>query len=47
MTSLEKSKEQYLIDVDSMAKKSRYGFFSILPSYTAGITAFGQKSSKT
>ena len=35
---------QYFQDADLMATKSRFGFFSILPSHTAGITDYAQKT---
>jgi hypothetical protein len=43
ISSLEKSRIQYTADADSMATKSRFGFFSIPPSHTAGITDYAQK----
>lgn len=38
MEKQSKIKDQYAADVEAMASKSRFGYFSILPSHTAGIT---------
>ena len=38
MTKVEKVKEQYVTDVEAMSSKSRFGYFSLLPSHTAAIT---------
>jgi hypothetical protein len=37
MSKIEDLKQEYLKDTDLMASKSRFGFFSILPSAAAGI----------
>lgn len=36
--SIEKLRQKYIADADQMATKSRYGYFSILPSHTTAIT---------
>jgi hypothetical protein len=36
-------KKKYLDDAETMGSKSRFGYFSILPSATAGENAFEQK----
>lgn len=43
MTENQQIKIQYVKDADLMATKSRFGFFSILPSHTAAITDYSQK----
>lgn len=42
MSKIEKIKEKYAADADAMASKSRFGFFSVLPSHTAAHTDFAQ-----
>jgi hypothetical protein len=43
MSEIEALRKKYIDDSDKMSKKSRYGFFSLPPSATAGHTAFFQK----
>ncbi len=40
MTKVEKIKEKYVADVELMSSKSRFGYFSLLPSHTAAHTDF-------
>ena len=40
---MDKLRQTYQDQVESMATKSRFGFFSVLPSHTAGITDFASK----
>ena len=44
--TMDKLRKTYNEQVESMATKSRFGFFSILPSHTAGITDFAIKPCK-
>lgn len=39
MSKIEDLKQEYLKDTDLMASKSRFGFFSILPNASAGISS--------
>ena len=43
MPKIEELQTKYLQDADSIASKSRLGFFSLPPSATAGHTEFQQK----
>lgn len=43
---MDKLRQTYTEQVESMATKSRFGFFSVLPSHTAGITDFASKPCK-
>ena len=36
----DKLREKYVTDADAMASKSRFGYFSMLPSHTAAHTDF-------
>lgn len=45
MPKMEELKSQYLKDVDMMSSKPRFGFFSILPTATAGISTLETKQS--
>lgn len=47
MPKTEDIKAKYLQDADAMGSKSRFGFFSIPPCATAGVTAFEQKKGKS
>ena len=38
MSSIDKLKQQYVKDAELMASKSRFGYFSLLPSHTAAVT---------
>jgi hypothetical protein len=38
MSTADKLKERYIADTEMMASKSRFGYFSLLPSHTAAIT---------
>lgn len=38
MSKIDKLKETYVADAELMASKSRFGYFSLLPSHTAAIT---------
>jgi hypothetical protein len=38
MSKVDKLKETYIADAEMMASKSRFGYFSLLPSHTAAIT---------
>ena len=38
MSKIDKLKEKYIEDTEMMASKSRFGYFSLLPSHTAAIT---------
>jgi hypothetical protein len=38
MSTTDKVKERYIADTEMMASKSRFGYFSLLPSHTAAIT---------
>lgn len=40
---MEKLRKTYLEQADSIATKPRFGFFSIPPSHTAGITDFARR----
>lgn len=40
MNKNEKIKEKYLSDTEAMASKSRFGYFSLLPSHTAAHNEF-------
>lgn len=42
MNNTDKLKEKYVVDADAMASKSRFGYFSLLPSHTAAHTDFPQ-----
>ena len=45
MSKIEKIKEKYAEDAELMASKSRFGYFSLLPSHTAARTdTSGQQS---
>lgn len=37
-SSVDKLKQQYVKDAELMASKSRFGYFSLLPSHTAAVT---------
>ena len=41
-SKIEQIKEKYAVDADAMASKSRFGYFSMLPSHTAAHTDFAQ-----
>ena len=43
MSKIEKLKEKYVADADVMASKSRFGYFTVLPSHTAGHTDFSNQ----
>ena len=43
MSKIEKIKEKYVADADAMASKSRFGYFTMLPSHTAAHTDFSGK----
>ena len=43
MAKIEEIKQTYLKDVETAGGKSKFGFFSIPPSATAGFNAFEQK----
>ena len=45
MSKIEELKNTYMKDVEVAASKSKFGFFSIPPSVSAGNTAFPQKTS--
>jgi len=38
MSRTEELRQQYVKDADTMASKSRFGFFTLLPSHTAART---------
>lgn len=38
MSKIDKLKQTYIADAEMMASKSRFGYFSLLPSHTAAIT---------
>ena len=40
MNKTDKIKELYLSDTETMASKSRFGYFSLLPSHTAAHNEF-------
>jgi len=40
MNKIDKLKQKYEADTDAMANKSRFGYFSLLPSHTAAKTDF-------
>lgn len=40
MSKIDKLKEKYITDTEAMASKSRFGYFSLLPSHTAAHTDF-------
>lgn len=43
MSNKEKLFKKYNESVELMASKSRFGFFSLSPSFRAGITDYAQK----
>lgn len=40
MNKPDQLKEKYIADTEAMASKSRFGYFSLLPSHTAAHTDF-------
>lgn len=46
MSKIEEIKDKYLNDADLVGSKSRFGFFSIPPSATAGHNSFEDKKGK-
>lgn len=44
MTEKPTPQAQYQKDAELMASKSRFGYFTILPSHTAAITDYAQKT---
>jgi len=44
MSKNDKVKEKYLADAEAMATKSRFGYFSLLPSHTAAHNEFPSSS---
>lgn len=40
MSKIDSLKEKYIADADAMASKSRFGYFTLLPSHTAGHNDF-------
>lgn len=47
MNNLDKIKEKYVEDTETMASKSRFGYFSVLPSHTAAHTDFPHQPGKS
>eukprot|EP00919_Chromeraceae_sp_WS-2016_P071602 GHVR01169539.1.p1 GENE.GHVR01169539.1~~GHVR01169539.1.p1 ORF type:complete len:102 (-),score=6.69 GHVR01169539.1:45-350(-) len=46
MSKAEELKQTYMKDIETMASKSRFGYFSIPPSHAAGDTCFEQKKGR-
>ena len=42
MSKIDSLKEKYIADADAMASKSRFGYFTVLPSHTAGHNEFSK-----
>jgi hypothetical protein len=45
MSKAQELKAKYVADADMMASKSRFGFFTLPPSHTAGVTDFANNTS--